>query len=54
VLKLIAEGKTVKEISVILSLSVKTVQFHKEKLTATLHMKTKADLTKFALSHGLV
>ncbi len=54
VLKLIAEGKTIKEIAVILCLSVKTVQFHKEKLTATLHMKTKADLTKFALSHGLV
>ncbi|MDH5576312.1 MAG: response regulator transcription factor [Nitrospirota bacterium] len=54
VLKLIAEGKTVKEIAVILSLSVKTVQFHKEKLTDTLHIKTKADLTKFALSHGLV
>jgi DNA-binding NarL/FixJ family response regulator len=54
VLKLIAEGKTVKEIAAILSLSVKTVQFHKEKLTDTLHMKTKADLTKFALSHGLI
>jgi len=54
VLKLIVEGKSVKEIAVLLSISVKTVQFHKEKLTDTLHMKTKADLTKFALSHGLV
>lgn len=54
VLKLIAEGKSAKEIAEILSISVKTVQFHKEKLTDTLHMKTKADLTKFALSHGLV
>jgi len=54
VLKLIAEGKSVKEMAAILSISVKTVQFHKEKLMDTLYLKTKADLTKFALSHGLI
>ena len=54
VLQLIAEGKSVKQIAVIFSISVKTVEFHKAKLMDTLHMKTKADLTKFALSHGLV
>ncbi len=54
VLKLIAEGKSMKEISVILSISLKTVEFHKAKLLEALHIRTKADLTKFALSHGLV
>lgn len=54
VLQLIAEGKSIKEIAVILSLSVKTVDFHKTKLMDTLHIRSKADLTKFALSHGLV
>jgi len=54
VLQLIAEGKSLKEIAVILSLSVKTVDFHRAKLLENLHMRSNTDLTKFALSHGLV
>ncbi len=54
VLQLIAEEKSIKEIAVILSLSVKTVEFHKAKLMETLNLQSNADLTKFALSHGLV
>ncbi len=54
VLQLIAEGKSVKDVAEILSLSRKTVEFHKAKLLEVLHMKTKAELTRFALSHGLV
>jgi DNA-binding NarL/FixJ family response regulator len=54
VLKLIAEGKSMKDIAVFLSISTKTVEFHKAKLMEALHLRTKADLTKFALSHGLV
>ena len=54
VLQLIAEGKSIKEIAEILSLSVKTIEFHKSKLMDTLHMHSIADLTKFALSHGLI
>ena len=54
VLQLIAEGKSIKEIAVILSLSVKTVDFHRAKLMENLHLQSNADLTKFALSHGLV
>ena len=54
VLQLIAEGKSIKEIAVILSLSVKTVDFHRAKLMENLHMQSNSDLTKFALSHGLV
>ena len=54
VLQLIAEGKSIKDIAVLLSLSVKTVEFHKTKLMETLQLQSNADLTKFALSHGLV
>ncbi len=54
VLQLIAEGKSIKEIAGILALSVKTIEFHKTKLMDTLQMQSNADLTKFALSHGLV
>ena len=54
VLQLIAEGQSTKEIAETLSLSVKTVDFHRAKLMENLHMQSNADLTKFALSHGLV
>ena len=54
VLQLIAEGQSTKEIAATLSLSVKTVDFHRGKLMDTLNMQSNADLTKFALSHGLV
>ena len=54
VLQLIAEGKSIKEIAIILNVSVKTVAFHKANLLEMLHLQSNADLTKFALSHGLV
>ena len=54
VLQLIAEGQSTKEIAETLSISVKTVDFHRAKLMENLHMQSNADLTKFALSHGLV
>ena len=54
VLQLIAEGQSTKEIAETLSLSVKTVDFHRAKLMENLHMQSKADLTKFALAHGFV
>ena len=54
VLQLIAEGKSIKEIAVLLSLSMKTVDFHKTKLMETLHLQSNADITKFALSHGFI
>jgi DNA-binding NarL/FixJ family response regulator len=54
VLQLIAEGKSIKEVAALLYLSVKTVEFHRTKLMENLHLQSNADLTKFALSHGLV
>ena len=54
VLQLIAEGQSTKEIAETLSLSVKTVDFHRGKLMDILNMQSNADFTRFALSHGLV
>lgn len=53
VLQLVAEGKTVKEIAVILDISPKTVAFHKGEIMTQLNLHTTAELTKYALEHGL-
>ncbi|RMH04445.1 MAG: DNA-binding response regulator [Nitrospirae bacterium] len=54
VLQLIAEGKSIKEIAAVLGVSVKTVEFHKSHIMAQLHMRTTAELTRYAIAHGLV
>jgi DNA-binding NarL/FixJ family response regulator len=54
VLQLVAEGKSVKEIAAILEVSVKTVGFHKSRIMDGLGVRTTAELTKYAIAHGLV
>jgi DNA-binding NarL/FixJ family response regulator len=54
VLQLVAEGRTVKEIAGALNVSPKTVEFHKTQIMDHLDLHTTADLTKYALSHGLI
>ena len=54
VLQLVAEGKTVKEIASTLNLSPKTVEFHKSQIMAQLDLHTTAELTKYALTNGLL
>ena len=54
VLQLVAEGMTVKEIASALSLSPKTVEFHKSQIMTELDLHTTAELTKYALVHGLL
>ena len=54
VLQLIAEGKSNKEIAAIMQLSIKTVDFHKARLTEELGLRTTAELTRYALEHGIV
>jgi DNA-binding NarL/FixJ family response regulator len=46
VLQLVAEGKTVKEIASALTLSPKTVEFHKSQIMSLLDLHTTAELTK--------
>ena len=53
VLQLVAEGKSMKEIAVSLNISVKTVEFHKTRIIHQLGLRTTAELTKYAVAHGL-
>lgn len=54
VLQLVGEGKSGKEIAEILAISVKTVEFHKSKLMDQLGLHTTAELTRYALEHGII
>jgi DNA-binding NarL/FixJ family response regulator len=54
VLQLIALGKTRKEIASLLSISPKTVEFHKASIMDELNLRTTAELTLFAMQEGLV
>jgi DNA-binding NarL/FixJ family response regulator len=54
VLQLLAEGRQVKEIAAILDLSPKTVEFHKYRIMDLLGVRTVADLTRYAVKHGIV
>ena len=53
ILQLIGEGKSTKDIAILLSISVKTVEFHKSKMMEALDIHTTAELTQYAVSHGL-
>lgn len=54
VLQLVAEGKTIKEISAALQISPKTVEFHKNALMNEIGLRTTAELTRYAISRGLI
>jgi len=54
ILQLVAEGLAVKEIAATLTISPKTVEYHKSKLMEQLDLHTTAELTKYALTHGLI
>lgn len=54
VLELIARGKTNKEIAFNLNVSIKTIEFHRSRLTAKLGLNNIADLTLLAVRWGLV
>jgi DNA-binding NarL/FixJ family response regulator len=54
VMRGIASGKTVSEIAVQMHLSVKTVSTYRTRLLDKMGMSTNAELTRYALDHGLV
>jgi DNA-binding NarL/FixJ family response regulator len=54
VLQLLAEGKSPKDIAVLLNLSIKTVEFHKTRLMEQLDLHSTLALAKFAIAEGLV
>ena len=54
VLQLVAEGKTTKEISSLLHISPKTVEFHRNSLMDELGVRNIAELTRYAISRGII
>jgi DNA-binding NarL/FixJ family response regulator len=54
VLQLVAEGKSNKEIAATINVTVKTIEFHKARISKELGVHTKAELTKQAISLGLI
>ena len=54
VIKLIAEGRSSKEIARDLTISVKTVERHRANILAKLGMRDRVELTRYAIRAGLI
>ena len=54
VLRLIAEGRTYKEMAKLLAVSVKTIETYRERIKEKLGLHTRAELVRYALEKGLV
>jgi DNA-binding NarL/FixJ family response regulator len=53
VLRLVAQGLSAKQIAFKLNISSRTAEFHKNSIMGKLKLRTTAQLTKWALEHGL-
>jgi len=54
VLKLIAEGKSSREIAELLVVSIKTVERHRADILHRLGLRDRVDLTRYAIRRGLI
>ena len=54
VLQLFAEGRSAKEVAAILKISPRTAEFHKASIMKLLELGSTADLTKYAVRHGII
>lgn len=54
VLKLVAEGHSSREIADVLTISVRTVERHRENILAKLGMRDRTQLTRYAIRAGLI
>jgi DNA-binding NarL/FixJ family response regulator len=54
VLQLIAEGHSTKEMATMLNVSPKTIEFHRAQIIQELDLHTMAELTRYAIAHGLI
>jgi DNA-binding NarL/FixJ family response regulator len=54
VLQLLAEGKSMKEAAGVLNVATATIAFHKYRIMEQLHLKTSAELIRFAVHQHLV
>ena len=53
ILRLLAEGKTAKEIATNLHLATKTIEYHKYQIMRKLNVQTSAQLIQYAVKHGI-
>ena len=53
ILQLLAEGKAMKEIASVLSVSIKTVETHRRTMMSKLGLYSVAELTKYAIREGV-
>ena len=54
ILQLVAEGRSAKDMAAILNISPRTVEFHKYRIMEELGLRTTAELTQYAILHGIV
>lgn len=54
VLQMLAEGRSLREISDVLKISYRTVRFHKVRIMEELGISKNAELVKYAMKHGIV
>ncbi|MFT3788413.1 MAG: response regulator transcription factor [Tepidisphaeraceae bacterium] len=54
IVRLVADGHSMKKIAMQLGISVKTVETHRRNVMTKLSIESVADLTKYAIRHGLV
>jgi two-component system response regulator NreC len=54
VLRLIAEGRTYKEMADLMAVSVKTIESYRERIKEKLGLNTRAELVRYALEKGLL
>src|SRR4051794_19739345 len=54
VLQLLAEGHSMKDVANVLSLTPRTVAFHKYRIMEQLHLKSTAELVQYAVKHHIV
>jgi two-component system invasion response regulator UvrY len=53
VLRLIAQGRTIKEIAAELALSEKTIGTYRSRLSEKMGLSTNVELTRYAIQHKL-
>jgi DNA-binding NarL/FixJ family response regulator len=54
VLQMLAEGRSLREISELLRISYRTVRFHKVRIMEELGISKNAELVKYAMKHGMI
>jgi len=54
VLQLLAEGRTMKEVGVVLHVATRTVAFHKYRIMEQFNLKSNADLVRFAIKEHVI